>query len=48
VESGLTGDEKIITVGLQRVRPGVAVNPKPGEMVTTTTTAEPAKKNAGH
>lgn len=28
VESGLTGDERIVIDGLQRVRPGAAVNPK--------------------
>ena len=35
VESGLSGDEEIITVGLQRVRPGVVVKPKAGEMLST-------------
>jgi RND family efflux transporter MFP subunit len=32
VEEGLQGGEKIIVVGLQRVRPGAIVAPKPGEM----------------
>lgn len=34
VESGLKGGEQVIIVGLQRVRPGMIVTPKPGEMAT--------------
>lgn len=32
VESGLKGGERIIIIGLQRVRPGMKVVPEPGEM----------------
>jgi RND family efflux transporter MFP subunit len=32
VEDGLVGGEKVVVVGLQRVRPGVIITPKPGEM----------------
>ena len=41
VEAGLKGGEKLITVGLQRVRPGTAVTPKPGEMIPTRATDRP-------
>jgi RND family efflux transporter MFP subunit len=42
VEDGLKGGEKVIVIGLQRVRPGMAVTPKPGEM-TPNVEAAPQK-----
>jgi RND family efflux transporter MFP subunit len=44
VESGLKGGEKIIVVGLQRVRPGATVTPKPGEMVPNQRTEDRGRK----
>jgi len=35
VESGLTPADRVIVSGVQRVRPGVTVAPKPGEMTPT-------------
>lgn len=33
VRKGLTKDDRLITVGLQRVRPGMTVDPQPGSML---------------
>jgi RND family efflux transporter MFP subunit len=43
---GLTPDEQVIVNGLQRVRPGVKVDPKPGEMVSAPSRAEGSGKPA--
>ncbi len=42
IEEGLQADERVITSGLQRVRPGVAVQPKPGPMRQTVAGAKQA------
>lgn len=44
IVSGLKGDEKVVVVGLQRVRPGATVAPKTVDMPTgAAAVAEPAK-----
>jgi RND family efflux transporter MFP subunit len=43
IASGLAADERIITNGLQRVRPGMVVDPKPAEM---TADIEPAPSSS--
>jgi multidrug efflux pump subunit AcrA (membrane-fusion protein) len=43
VEEGVGANERVIVNGLLRVRPGLVVNPKPGEMVPEV--AAPEKKN---
>ncbi|NLY01721.1 MAG: efflux RND transporter periplasmic adaptor subunit [Rhodopirellula sp.] len=40
IEEGLKADERVITSGLQRVRPGVVVEPKVGPMRTMPASAE--------
>lgn len=42
IEDGLKGEEKVIVVGLQRVRPGAVVNPKTIDMPTTAATVRQA------
>jgi len=32
IEAGLKGGEKVIINGVQRVRPGITVDPRPGEI----------------
>jgi RND family efflux transporter MFP subunit len=43
VEDGLKGGERVIVVGLQRVRPGMAVTPKPGDMIPNTNVTSQGK-----
>lgn len=48
IESGLTGNEKVVVAGLQRLRDGVVVSPKAAPPATQAASATPAAAAGGH